>query len=103
MRDPRQGDTSVGPTSREGLEGRGRGDHIGAAAAVLLWELQAQQAQLAHLAPAVDEPHVVAVALDGAGGDLLGRKLADGLDERPLVLVQVEVHGSLLTSIKRTA
>jgi hypothetical protein len=36
----------------------------------------------------------VLVPLAGAGGDLLGRELSDQVADLPLVLREVEVHGS---------
>ena len=86
----RDGHRRVDPA--ELLDGDAERGEVGARAAVLLGERQAEQAQLAHREHGVDGEGVLAVPGLGVRRDLALGEVADDLAERLLLRAQVEIH-----------
>ena len=88
-------DADRGVDARELLDRERVGERVGAAAAVLLRERDAHQAELAQLARRSRRgTHLVRSSSSATGATSCAREVAHGVAQQPLLVGEVEVHSS---------
>jgi hypothetical protein len=94
------------PRARDLLEGEGVGDAVGAEAAVLFGDVEAEEAQFPELAHDLRGIAASALPFGGDRHDLLVGEFPQRLPEEALLVGQLEVHGAYLpvhVGVRRSA